>query len=116
MSEAKELIKKICEIQNSDPEIQQAVGKWTGVVQYVLDGEEFYVVYNPDGKCEFKEGKHEKPTFTILASPDFWVKVLKGQEDPVASFMMGKYKIQGNIMESQKLASLLKKFRGKYSL
>ncbi len=113
MSEAKELIKKMCEIQNSDPDIQKELAGWSGVVQYELDGEEFYVEYKSDGTCEFKEGKHPSPTFTIVASPDFWVNVLKGQEDPVASFMMGKYKIQGNIMEAQRLGAVLKKFAGK---
>ncbi len=116
MSEAKEVIKKMCDIQNGDPEMQKAMGGWTGVVQYVLDGEEFYVEYKPDGKCEFKEGKHTSPKFTIVAKPDFWLNVLRGKEDPVASFMMGKYKIQGNIMESQKLGAILKKFREKYQL
>jgi len=116
MSEAKDLIKKMCDIQNTDKEVQQALKGWKAVVQYQLDGEEFYVIYKEDGTCEFKEGKAEKPTFTIIAKPDFWVNVLRGKEDPVASFMMGKYKITGNIMESQKLAKIAKQFRGKYQL
>ncbi|MDI9610132.1 MAG: SCP2 sterol-binding domain-containing protein [Archaeoglobaceae archaeon] len=116
MSEAKEVIQKMCELQNKDPEIQKAMGGWKGVVQYNLSGEEFYVEYKADGTCEFKEGKHATPTFTILATPQFWLDVMRGKEDPVASFMMGKYKIQGNIMESQKLGAILRKFRGKYQL
>ncbi|MEM4946341.1 MAG: SCP2 sterol-binding domain-containing protein, partial [Archaeoglobaceae archaeon] len=72
MSEAKDLIKKMCDIQNQDPEVQAALKGWSGVVQYQIDGEEFYVEYKPDGKCEFKEGKAEKPTFTIIASSKFW--------------------------------------------
>ncbi len=113
MSEAKDLIKKMCDVQNQLEEVKKEVAGWSGVVQYVLDGEEFYVEYKSDGSCEFKEGKHPSPTFTIIASPDFWASVLKGQEDPVTSFMMGKYKIEGNIMEAQRLASILKKLQDK---
>ncbi|MCS7143701.1 MAG: SCP2 sterol-binding domain-containing protein [Archaeoglobaceae archaeon] len=117
MSEAKELVKKMCDIQNKDPEIQAAMKGWKGVVQYQIDGsEEFFVEYSPDGKCVFKDGKAEKPTFTIIATSKFWCDVLRGKEDPVASFMMGKYKITGNIMESQKLGKIAKQFRGKYQL
>lgn len=116
MSEAKELIKKMCEIQNNDPEVQKAMTGWKGVVQYSLSGEEFYVEYTPDGKCRFKEGKASAPTFTIIATPELWVNVLRGKEDPVAAFMMGKYKIQGNIMEAQRLAGIVKKFQTKYKL
>lgn len=113
MSEAKELVKKMCDLQNSNPEIQKAMAGWKGVVQYIIDGkEEFYVEYTPDGKCSFKEGKSSAPTFTIISSSDLWTKVLKGQEDPVTAFMMGKYKIQGNLFEAQRLAGVLKKFRG----
>lgn len=113
MSEAKDMVMKMCEIQNSDPEVQNAMKGWKGVVQYKLDGEEFYVEYKEDGTCEFKEGVHPSPTFTIIASPDLWAAVLRGQEDPVAAFMMGKYKIEGNIMEAQKLAGVVRQFRNK---
>lgn len=113
MSEAKDLIKKMCDIQNESDEIKKELAGWSGVVQYKLNGEEFYVEYKADGSCEFKEGVHNSPTFTIVAPPDFWLPVLKGQEDPVSAFMMGKYKIEGNIMEAQRLAGVIKKFQGK---
>lgn len=116
MSEAKDLIKKMCDLQNSDPEIQKALAGWSGVVQYDISGEKFYVEYAPDGKCAFKEGTHPSPKFTIIATSDFWVRALRGQEDLVASFMMGKYKIQGNIMEAQRLGAIVKKFQSKYKL
>ncbi|WP_290598081.1 MULTISPECIES: SCP2 sterol-binding domain-containing protein [unclassified Archaeoglobus] len=116
MSEAKDLIQKMCELQNSNEEIQKEMAGWSGVVQYKLDGEEFYVEYKADGTCEFKEGVHPSPTFAIVAPPDYWASVIKGQEDAVSGFMMGKYKIEGNIMEAQRLAGIVKKFQGKFDL
>ncbi|MCS7118913.1 MAG: SCP2 sterol-binding domain-containing protein [Archaeoglobaceae archaeon] len=116
MSEAKELIRKICEIQNSDAEIQKIMAGWEGTVQFSLGEEEFYVEYKQDGKCEFKEGKSSFPTFTIIASPELWVNILKGNEDAILAFIIGKYKIQGNILEAQKLARGMKKLRTKYKL
>jgi putative sterol carrier protein len=113
MSEAKEMIKKMVEIQNQTEEIKKEMAGWSGVVQYDFDGEVFHVVYNPDGTCEFKEGAHDSPTFTIKAPADYWLQVLQGKEDPVSGFMMGKYKIEGNIMEAQRLGGILKKFQGK---
>ncbi|WP_457590601.1 SCP2 sterol-binding domain-containing protein [Geoglobus sp.] len=113
LSEAKELVLKMCGLQNGSDEIKKELAGWSGVVQYRLDGEEFYVEYKADGSCEFKEGVHDSPTFTVIASPDYWLSVLKGQEDPIMGFMMQKYRIEGNIIQAQKLASILKKFAGK---
>lgn len=113
MSEAKELVKKMCELQNESDDIKKEIGGWKGVVQYKLGDEEFYVVYNEDGTCEFSEGKHESPSFTIVASPEYWLSVLTGQEDPIMGFMSQKYRIEGNIFEAQKLSRILKKFAGK---
>jgi putative sterol carrier protein len=39
---------------------------------------------------------------------------LQGKEDAVSGFMMGKYRIEGNIMEAQRLGGLIKKFQGKF--
>ncbi|AIY91139.1 SCP2 sterol-binding domain-containing protein [Geoglobus acetivorans] len=113
MSEAKDLVLKMCELQNSSEDIKKELAGWSGVVQYRLGDEEFYVVYNADGSCEFEEGVHESPNFTIIASPEYWASVVKGQEDPIMGFMMQKYRIEGNIMEAQRLAGILKKFAGK---
>lgn len=116
MSEAKEMIKKMCELQNSTPEIQKEMKGWKGVVQYKLGGENFYVEYKADGTCEFKEGLHPSPTFAIVAPPELWASVLRGKEDAVSAFMMGKYRIEGNIMEAQRLAGVIRKFQGKFQL
>ncbi len=113
MSETKDLIKKMVELGNQDEEIKNLLKGWNGIIQYVLNGEEFYVKYNEDGTAEFAEGKAENPNFTIIATPEYWLDVLKGKEDAVMGFMQGKYKIEGNFMEAQKLASVLKKFEGK---
>ena len=113
MSEAKELVKKLVELCNEDEEVKNLLKGWNGTIQYILNGEEFYVKYYDDGTSEFFEGKADSANFTVIASPDYWLDVLKGREDPVMGFMQGKYKIEGNFMEAQKLASVLKKFEGK---
>lgn len=113
MSEAKDLIKKMVELGNQDEEIKATLKGWGGTIQYVLNDEEFYVKYNEDGTAEFVEGKADNPNFTVKATPEYWLDVLKGKEDAVMGFMQGKYKIEGNFMEAQKLASALKKFEGK---
>ena len=113
MSEAKELISKMCDLQNSSEEMQRELSGWEGVVQYRIGGEKFYVEYRGDGTCTFNEGEHGSPKFTVVTEPDFWVDVLKGKEDPISAYLMGKYKIEGNLFEAQKLAKVLKKFAGK---
>ena len=45
MSEAKDLVKKMCDVQNESEDIKKDAAGWSGVVQYVIDGEEFYVEY-----------------------------------------------------------------------
>ncbi len=94
MSEARELIVKMCDLQNSSEEMQKELAGWEGVVQYRLGDEEFYVEYRSDGTCLFHEEKHGSPKFTVIADPEFWVDVLKGREDPISSYLTGKYKIE----------------------
>lgn len=111
MGEAKELVKKLVEVGNQTDEVVNEMKGWGGTVQFDIDGEKFYVKYNDDGTAEFAEGDAGGANFTIIASDEYWTKVMKGEEDPVMGFMTGKYKIQGNIMESQKLAGVLKKVK-----
>ncbi|AGK60790.1 Putative sterol carrier protein [Archaeoglobus sulfaticallidus PM70-1] len=111
MAEAKELVKKLVELGNQSDEIKNEMKGWGGVVQFDIDGEKFYIKYNDDGTAEFVEGEANSPNFTVIASDEYWVKVMKGEEDPIMGFMTGKYKIQGNIMESQKLAGVMKKVK-----
>lgn len=111
MGEAKELVKKLVEVGNQTEEVVNEMKGWGGTVQFDIDGEKFYVKYSDDGTAEFVEGDAGGANFTIIASDEYWTKVMKGEEDPVMGFMTGKYKIQGNIMESQKLAGVLKKVK-----
>jgi putative sterol carrier protein len=111
MGEAKELIKKLVEVGNKTEEVVNEMKGWGGVVQFDIDGEKFYVKYSDDGTAEFFEGDAGGANFTIIANDEYWTRVMKGEEDPVMGFMTGKYKIQGNIMESQRLAGVLKKVK-----
>jgi len=114
VSEAKELIKKMVEMGNEMDDVKNELKGWGGTVQYKIDDESFYVKYNEDGTGEFFEGDAAGANFTVIATSEYWVKVMKGEEDPIMGFMTGKYKIQGNVMEAQKLAGVLKKFKGKF--
>ncbi len=109
MSEAKDLLKRLCEVHNEKYEVQNLLPGWKGVIQFVLDGEEFYVEFKGDGTVEFKEGTHPSPTVRIVASPEFWLKVMKGEEDPLMGAVTGKYKLEGAMAEAPKLAAYLRK-------
>ncbi|GAC1460541.1 MAG: SCP2 sterol-binding domain-containing protein [Ktedonobacterales bacterium] len=58
-------------------------GTWTLVVR--------------DGTCTYHEGPATQPNATITVDSDDWLKILRGDLNPVTAFMGGKLKIAGDM-------------------
>lgn len=89
-------------------------GKLSGerrLVQFQVDGEDFFLLINEDGSAELKKGTEQSPTVTLTASDQVLGEVLSGKLNGVQAFLTGKLKLNGNIMEAQKLVSVLEKAR-----
>jgi len=68
-------------------------------------------VYNAvikDNVATLSEGTIENPTLTLTADYDNVKKMLSGEENPVAAFMTGKIKLQGDYMLALKLVKAIK--------
>lgn len=114
MGEAKDMVKKFADAANNLDDATKASFKgWAGKsIGFEIDGEKFSIAFDPAGtKATFVDGKIDNPVFTIIADGDYWVKVMKGEEDPMKGFMQKKYSIKGNVMQSTKLQPLLKKIK-----
>merc|ERR1712217_502843 len=69
---------------------------------------EYYLVVKP-GEAGYKEGKHAKPDFTLVAEDADLIQLLSNKLDPIQAFMGGKIKIKGNMMLGMQFQELQKK-------
>ena len=83
-------------------------GALRAVFQFNLSGEDGgnWNVSVADGACKVVEGKASKADVTIaMTAPDF-AKMIAGDLQPVAAFMQGKIKLQGDMAMAMKLQEL----------
>ena len=84
---------------------KEAAGDTDVVIQYDLSEPLYHVI--KDGEMQAHEGEAEAPTLTIKMSDEDFVKLIKGELNGMTAFMMGKIKLQGDMMLAQKLAGFI---------
>ncbi len=80
------------------------------VFQYRItgtNGGEWFVAIK-DGTCSVSEGKHEKPTTTIIMSDGDFLALIRKELNAMQAFTSGKLKIEGDLMKSQLVEKLFK--------
>lgn len=79
-----------------------------GVVQLDLDGANGgqYVLEIHDQTLDIREGTHDDPTVTIRTTADRWLKINRGEANPMTMMMMGKLKIDGSLSMATKFQSM----------
>lgn len=68
-------------------------------------------IYNAkikDNVATVSEGTIENPTLTLNVDYADMIKMLNGEENPMAAFMTGKIKLQGDYMLALKLVKAIK--------
>lgn len=77
-------------------------------VQFDLSGDnggQWYVKV-ANGQCDTGKGTIESPTATIRMDATDYVKMTSGELNPMAAFMSGKVKVEGDLNSVMKLQSL----------
>jgi putative sterol carrier protein len=59
-----------------------------------------------DGKCDTGQGDIDGPTATIRMDATDYVKMTSGELNPMAAFMSGKVKVEGDLSAVMQLQSL----------
>ena len=59
-----------------------------------------------DGKCDTGEGTTDDPTATIRMDATDYVKMTSGELNPMAAFMSGKVKVEGDLSAVMQLQSV----------
>jgi putative sterol carrier protein len=80
------------------------------VFQYRITGPgggEWYVVVK-DRKCQVFEGKHEKPTTTLIISDEDFLALIKGELNAMQAFTTARLKVEGDLMKSQLIQKMFK--------
>jgi putative sterol carrier protein len=83
-------------------------GATRAVFQFNLSGEGGgnWNVSVADGACKVAEGKVNKADVTIAMAANDFAKMIAGELQPVAAFMQGKIKLQGDMALAMKLQEL----------
>lgn len=58
-----------------------------------------------DGACTVEEGASENPDVTLTLSDENMIALLKGNLNAVTAFMMGKVKVDGDLMLAKDFSS-----------
>ncbi len=77
-------------------------------VQFELSGDSGgqWFVKVADGKCDTGKGSIEAPKATIRMDATDYVKMTSGELNPMAAFMSGKVKVEGDLNSVMQLQSL----------
>jgi putative sterol carrier protein len=82
-------------------------GNTNVTIQYdITDGEPLYQKIE-NGALYVYEGRAEKPDVTISMTDNNFVKLFKGELNPMTAFMMGKLKVKGDVTLAQRLSSFV---------
>jgi putative sterol carrier protein len=61
-----------------------------------------------EGKCEVREGAHERPTTLVRMTDEDFVKLIQGELNSMKAYTTGKLKIEGDLMKSQLIEKLFR--------
>ena len=112
---AKEYVEKL----NSNSAYQAAGKTWDDSIIFVVDPDdaykEFWYMYLDlkAGKCvKYRSGSEEKDmpvsTFKYKGKYSNWVKLIKGEIDPIQGLMTGKFKLEGSMMKIMRYTNAAK--------
>jgi putative sterol carrier protein len=77
------------------------------VIQFeITDGEPLYQKIE-NGNLSVFEGRADKPDVTISMTDNNFVKLFRGELNPITAFMMGKLKVKGDVNLAQRLGSFV---------
>jgi multimeric flavodoxin WrbA/putative sterol carrier protein len=87
---------------------KEAAGDLDAVYQFEIAGSEAFSAYLviSKGSCAFVEGRHDRPSVTIVSPAEVWLAVSKGEMNGQAAFMSGKYRVDGDLGLLMKLGKL----------
>lgn len=79
----------------------------SGVVQLDLEGDDgqYYLVIE-NQELDIHKGRHDDPTVTIRTTAERWLKINRGEANPMTLMMMGKLRIDGSLSMATKFQSL----------
>lgn len=103
MTTAKELVEKMPGVFKADK-----AGDLNATIQLDLagDGGGIWAVRIANGSCDLVEGGVDSPTMTISMDAADFVAMQRGELQPMAAFMQGKIKLQGDMGLAMKFQEL----------
>ncbi len=104
------IIKNTIEKFNKSDLVLDEIEEWKGVIQFNLDDNSSFYIFNSDSKIKYTEGKANDPDFTLILTPMLAKKIFSGEMD-IRSFFNAltnkELELQGDSSHFMKLTVLL---------
>ena len=97
---AKEMIRRMPEVFNAG-----AAGDTSATIQYNISEPLYQVLEN--GELSVHEGEAESPDLIITMSDEDLVDLFRGNLNAMSAFMMGRIKVEGDMMLAQRLVGFV---------
>jgi len=104
------LIKNLLEKFNKSEIILDEIEGWKGILQFNLNDNEYFYIFNSGSKLEYVEDRAGEPDCTLKITPTLVKKIFSGEMDIRSYFdalMNKKLEIQGDSSHFMKLNVLL---------
>lgn len=104
------LIKNLLEKFNKSEIILDEIEGWKGILQFILNKNNNFYIFNSGSKLEYVEDRADEPDCTLVITPNLVKKMFSGEMDLRSYFdalMNKKLEIQGDFSHFMKLTVLL---------
>lgn len=104
-------IERIVNIVNSDYAIKKNLPREPIVIELKIEeGESMFIEVSEEGLRTLEEFR-EEPDARIIAKKEVFLKMLRGELDPVRAFFLSKVKVEGSIDLAYILQSKMKDYQ-----
>ncbi len=98
MSELEEILNRLLETANNDPERKDRLELCMGqtIQLKVTDGEDLVIVAD-QGKLSLQKGEIPDPTATVMGEEQYFIDLFNQELDPMGAIMSGKLVLKGDV-------------------
>ena len=110
IEELESLVKNLIEKFNKSEVILDEIEGWNGILQFILNDNNYFYIFNSGSYLEYVEAKADDPDCTLIITPTLAKKIFSGEMDIRSYFdalMSKKIEIQGDSSHFMKLTVLL---------
>ena len=98
--------KQFVEQAGKNAEVKGLIAGWDRVVQFVVDGDDYFYIETKGGAISFTVGVHSSPNVTLKGPEEVFHKMLTRELDQTRAFFAKQYTIEGSMSDAMKFGRI----------